>query len=75
MLERRAEVVVLNGFSAHADQAGLVDFAEAIREKGALRQLVLVHGEPGAQGVLADVLSKRGFPSVSRPKPGDRIRL
>jgi metallo-beta-lactamase family protein len=75
MHERRAEVVVLDGFSAHADQAGLVGFAEQVQAKGALRQLILVHGEPGAQGVLADVLSTRGFSNVSRPKPGERIRL
>jgi metallo-beta-lactamase family protein len=75
MYRLAAEVLVLDGFSAHADQAGLVQFAEAVRQKGKLRQVILVHGEPAAQGVLADLLSKRGFPSVHAPKPGDRIRL
>jgi metallo-beta-lactamase family protein len=70
-----AEVVVLDGFSAHADQAGLVEFADAVRQRGKLRQVILVHGEPPAQRVLAEILSKRGFPSVQAPKPGDRIRL
>jgi metallo-beta-lactamase family protein len=70
-----AEVVVLNGFSAHADQAGLVDFAESVRQQGKLRQVILVHGEPAAQGWLSDLLTKRGFPSVHIPKPGDRIQL
>ena len=54
---------------------GLIDFAEAVRAKGQLRQVILVHGEPTAQGVLSGLLSKRGFPSVHAPKPGERIRL
>ncbi len=70
-----AEVVVLDGFSAHADQAGLADFAEAVRRRGKLRQVILVHGEPPAQRALEELLSARGFPAVHRPQPGDRIRL
>ncbi len=70
-----AEVVVLDGFSAHADQAGLVDFAEAVQKQGKLRQVLLVHGEPTAQRALTDLLLKRGFPSVHAPKPGDRIKI
>jgi Cft2 family RNA processing exonuclease len=31
--DRRAEVVVLNGFSAHADQSDLVAFANASRSR------------------------------------------
>src|SRR4029079_4133823 len=42
---RRAEVVVLTGFSPHADQQGLLDFAEAVRRQGPLRRVILVHGE------------------------------
>lgn len=71
----RAEVVVLEGFSAHADQGGLVEFAEATRRQGKLRQVILVHGELPAQEVLAEALSKRGFPSVHIPRMGERLRL
>lgn len=73
--ERRAEVVVLNGFSAHADQRELVAFAEAVRERGPLRKVVLVHGEPDSQSALIDVLEERGFPDVRAPAPGERIRV
>jgi metallo-beta-lactamase family protein len=73
--ERRAEVVVLNGFSAHADQAGLLGFAEAVRDRGPLRQVILVHGEPPAQEALARELGRRGFPTVSTPANDDRLRL
>jgi metallo-beta-lactamase family protein len=72
---RRAEVAVLNGFSAHADQQGLLAFAEAVRERGPLRQVVLVHGEPPAQEAFAQQLASRGFPTVVVPEPGDRLRL
>jgi metallo-beta-lactamase family protein len=67
--------VVLNGFSAHADQGGLVAFAEAARARGPLRRVILVHGEPHAQEALARELGKRGFPSVEAPAPGERLRL
>jgi metallo-beta-lactamase family protein len=73
--QRRAEVVVLNGFSAHADQQGLLAFAEAVRNRGPLRQLILVHGEPAAQDALTAELGARGFPSVVSPEPGARLRL
>ncbi len=70
-----AEVVVLHGFSAHADQKDLLEFAESVRNQGKLRQVVLVHGEPPAQAVLADKLGELGFPTVLVPFSGERIRL
>lgn len=72
---RRAEVVVLNGFSAHADQAGLLAFAEEVRRKGPLRRIVLVHGEPQAQSALSQELAARGFVQVEAPAQGDTLRL
>jgi metallo-beta-lactamase family protein len=72
---RRAEVVVLDGFSAHADQAGLLAFADAVRDHGPLRQVILVHGEPPAQDALTRGLSERGFPNVIAPALGTRLVL
>ncbi|HVU52353.1 MAG TPA: MBL fold metallo-hydrolase [Polyangia bacterium] len=74
-LTRRAEVVALDGFSAHADQAGLLAFAEGVRDQGPLRQVILVHGEPPAQAALADALRGRGFPRVEIPERGATLRL
>ena len=71
----RAEVAVLNGFSAHADQRELLEFAEAVRDRGPLRQVVLVHGEPEAQEVLRAKLEARHFPTVACPAPGDVLHL
>jgi metallo-beta-lactamase family protein len=73
--ELRAEVVVLDGFSAHADQRDLVAFSEAVRERGSLRDVILVHGEPAAQRALAGELSRRHFASVHIPAAGQRITL
>jgi metallo-beta-lactamase family protein len=71
----RADVAVLDGFSAHADQRDLIAFAEAVRARGPLRQVALVHGEPTAQQVLRRQLEERGFARVAVPAPGDRLEL
>lgn len=71
----RAEVVVLDGFSAHADQQDLVDFAEAARDRGPLRRVFLVHGDPPAQAALQALLEARHFPNVHAPAPGETVTL
>ncbi len=75
MHDLRAEVTVLNSFSAHADQKGLLDFADGVRERGRLGQIVLVHGEPPAQEALARELAARKFPPANIPGPGDRLTV
>jgi metallo-beta-lactamase family protein len=71
----RAEVVVMNGFSAHADQADLVAFAGAARDAGRLRRVLLVHGEPGPQQTLADLLYTRLALQVQIPAAGDVVTV
>jgi metallo-beta-lactamase family protein len=73
--DRHAEVAVLNGFSAHAGQDDLIDYAERVREAGSLRTVALVHGEDKPRNTLKELLEARGFPSVLTPKRGDRLRL
>jgi metallo-beta-lactamase family protein len=75
MHELHAEVAVLDGFSAHADQAGLVAFAEAVRGRGSLHRILLVHGEPPAQAALVAALAARDFAGISAPERGERITL
>ena len=54
-----ARVHSLTGYSAHADQKGLVDWIAAMPEKpGAVK---LVHGENGARQALKEVLERRGY--------------
>jgi metallo-beta-lactamase family protein len=71
MHQRAAEVVVLNGLSAHADQADLVEFVEAVWRRGNVRKVFLVHGEPSAQAALQARLEERGFPGAVAPELGE----
>ena len=70
-----AEVAVMNGFSAHADQSDLLEFAEGVRRRGSLREVALVHGEATAQEALRTLLLERGFTSVRIPGPGEVMRM
>ncbi len=73
--DRRCDVVVLNGFSAHADQRDLVDYAAKTKERGHLDKVILVHGDPQPQRTLADKLRERGLSDVRAPVEGDRIQI
>ncbi|MEQ9561483.1 MAG: MBL fold metallo-hydrolase, partial [Woeseiaceae bacterium] len=52
----KAKIHTIGGLSAHADQAGLVDWYAAFENRPAL---YLVHGEPAAQQALAAELRSR----------------
>ena len=71
----RAEVQILNGYSAHGDRTELHAWLNAIRDDG-LRvgqsppSVHLVHGEPAAQDVFAAALRADGY-AVDAPNPGD----
>ncbi|MBL9107685.1 MAG: MBL fold metallo-hydrolase [Myxococcales bacterium] len=71
----RAEVVVLNGFSAHADRDDLLAYAEATRERGKLREVVLVHGEDKSLAALRESLLERSFPTVHIARPRETHRF
>jgi metallo-beta-lactamase family protein len=58
----RAGVATLEGYSAHADQAGLLAFVEGMQEKP--REIRLVHGERRARAALASQLISRFGDSV-----------
>jgi metallo-beta-lactamase family protein len=69
----RAEIVALGGFSAHADQRGLLDFVAEARRGNRLESVFLVHGEPEPQRALTNVLSTLGSFSVTAPQRGQRV--
>jgi metallo-beta-lactamase family protein len=73
--EVRAEVVAMEGFSAHADQHDLIDFVAEARRGGRLKDVFLVHGEPGPQRTLAERLGADAELRVSMPKSGERAVL
>jgi metallo-beta-lactamase family protein len=76
-LEREvaAQIHVLNGLSAHADQADLVTFARAIAERGSLKGVALVHGEEGPRRTLALQLERQGLPRAIEASKGARMAL
>ena len=71
----RAEVAIMNGFSAHADQNDLVAYAEHTKRTGPLEQVILVHGEPGPQRVLREKLAAKGITRVANPRATDVIEV
>ena len=62
---RRAEVVTINGYSAHADQAGLLRYA--LTSKDTIKKIFLVHGEQAAAEALMDKLREAGAPPAEYP--------
>jgi metallo-beta-lactamase family protein len=71
---RRAEVVVLNGFSAHADRDELLGWFDRISNPG-LRDIFVVHGEPEATTALAKAFADRGVRNVLVPERGQQVEV
>ncbi len=73
VVKPRAEVVVLNGFSSHADQGDFDAFLGPLA--GQVKQACLVHGEPERSEALAARLHELKFASVTIPDRGETIPL
>jgi metallo-beta-lactamase family protein len=69
----KAEVVVLNGLSSHADHPYLLQALGPLA--GTARQVRLVHGEPERAAALAEGLRAAGFADVAVPDRGDRVTV
>ena len=67
-----ARVHTIGGLSAHADQAALKNWYSNFNNRP---QLVLVHGEPEAQEILADVLRTELKANVIIAQRGQKINL
>lgn len=69
----KAEVVVLNGLSSHADHADLLrSLGPHVATTAKVR---LVHGEPERAEQLAEGLRQLGFRDVAVPEPGDAVTV
>jgi metallo-beta-lactamase family protein len=67
--EIRARVHTISGYSAHADQRGLVDFVRNMRDLPG--QVRLIHGDPEASETLAVILRQHvPATAVARPPGG-----
>jgi metallo-beta-lactamase family protein len=72
MYRRRAEVVKYNAFSAHADHAGLMGYAERF-DRRVLGKIFLVHGDLVRATALRDDLVLKQDRSVEIPSRGERF--
>jgi metallo-beta-lactamase family protein len=69
----RAEIVSLDGFSAHADQRELLSWVGCL--KPVPRRIFLVHGEPEPAETLAGLLRERTGVEVHVPQRGEEFEL
>ena len=70
----RAEVEVMNAYSAHADEPELVDFVSHL-DPDRLKRVFLVHGDAGRQLALSGVLEAAGYPTAVGPERGQSFEL
>lgn len=65
----QARVVAIDGYSAHADKEGLLEWVRPIASN--LRHAFVVHGDPGPSETLAEGLKRLGVREVTVPEPGE----
>lgn len=70
----KAQTVTINGFSAHADRAELVDYTRQVVNPD-LKAVFVVHGEESASLALAEALADLTKSQVSVPRLGDAYTL
>ncbi|WP_234736313.1 MBL fold metallo-hydrolase RNA specificity domain-containing protein [Tellurirhabdus bombi] len=70
----RAEVEVMDSFSAHADYAEMISFL-ACQNAEEVKNVFLVHGEFDRQTIFKDKLSKAGFPKITIPSLYEKVNL
>jgi metallo-beta-lactamase family protein len=73
MHERRAEVVTIDGYSAHADRNELRSWIRKLG--GPIKRAFVVHGEAPALGAMANLLREEGVREVHVPEQGDTYAL
>lgn len=70
---RSAEVVVMNGFSAHADRNELMSWVTNCEKKPG--KTFVVHGQEDASESFAEALREEGFMNVTVPELGQECDL
>jgi len=72
--EVKAEVVVLNSFSGHADRNELLGYTGQF-DRRLLKHIFLVHGDEDQAEKLAVGLRETGFSNVAIPARGEKVPL
>ena len=70
----KADVEVMNSYSAHADEPELLEFIGTL-DRERLQTIFLVHGAPERQRDLSEALVELGYPDVQVPELGHSVRL
>jgi metallo-beta-lactamase family protein len=73
MYDVKAEIRVLNGFSAHANASELIEWTVPMVPE--CRKAFLIHGEPDQSEKLAASMRERGFRKVVIPESGQSFQL
>jgi metallo-beta-lactamase family protein len=73
MYKLKAEVDVLNTFSAHADYNDILNYIGKL-DYHKLKEIFLVHGEKEAQTNLQKLLSEKGY-KATIVKPGEKYQM
>jgi metallo-beta-lactamase family protein len=73
--EMTARIRKAQGYSAHADRAGLLRWASRLQEKGDVKHIFLVHGEQEGLSGLAAGLEDDGAADVRIPERGQKYDL
>ena len=68
----RAQVVVMDAFSAHADRSDLLDYIAHIR---GLKKIFLVHGEEEQGLMFKGILNEEGYADVTMPALNEEFLL
>ena len=68
----RAQVYVMDAFSAHADRSDLIDYVNKVN---GLKKLILVHGEATQREEFTKALNENGFDDIYSPELGDTLEI
>ena len=68
----KAKIYTINGFSAHADQKELIDWAAKVQDA---RTIFLIHGEADIQHIFKEEIKRRLHKKVHIVKQGEIIHL
>lgn len=69
----RAEVVSIDGYSAHADRDELLGYIQQVNQK--LQRIMIVHGDEEASLALQQGLAERGITQTIVPTMGETVTI
>ncbi|MEO0051526.1 MAG: MBL fold metallo-hydrolase [candidate division WOR-3 bacterium] len=70
----RAEIEVMNEFSAHADRNALLEYVKNMNLRR-LRRIFIVHAEPQAAQAIIEPLHQLGIPEITIPEKGAEYEI